>query len=93
MWVAAKGLRCGCREIERETTMRTTTAAVAMTEVAEAPASAVRRRVRRDGIVILEFDRPGSSANVFDEATLLAMRRQPAVAPPGMRSVRRGDER
>ncbi|CAN5443583.1 fatty acid oxidation complex subunit alpha FadJ [soil metagenome] len=31
---------------------------------------AIRRRLRPDGVCILTFDRPNSSANLFDEATL-----------------------
>lgn len=36
----------------------------------ETPRELIQRRVLEDGIVVLTFDRPGSSANVFDRATL-----------------------
>jgi 3-hydroxyacyl-CoA dehydrogenase/enoyl-CoA hydratase/3-hydroxybutyryl-CoA epimerase len=40
------------------------------------PASNLRRTLREDGICIVTFDRPGSSANIFDKATLIELRGQ-----------------
>src|SRR5215472_15189820 len=34
------------------------------------PPRAIHRSVRDDGVCVLTFDRPGSSANLFDRATL-----------------------
>src|SRR6478609_1202826 len=40
------------------------------------PASNMRRSVRSDGICVLTFDRPNSSANIFDRRTLIELRDQ-----------------
>ena len=42
----------------------------------ENPLRNLRRRMREDGICVLTFDRPGSSANIFDYATLDELRRE-----------------
>src|SRR5215471_16806740 len=34
----------------------------------------IRRTIRNDDICVLTFDRPGSSANIFDRATLIDLR-------------------
>ena len=36
----------------------------------------LRRTMREDGICVLTFDRPGSSANIFDLATLAELRQE-----------------
>ncbi|TAK97755.1 MAG: fatty acid oxidation complex subunit alpha FadJ [Verrucomicrobia bacterium] len=51
-----------------QATVRTTERASKPTPVA--PERTIRRTVRDDGICLLTFDRPGSSANVFDLRTL-----------------------
>lgn len=38
------------------------------------PSRNLRRTMRKDGICVLTFDRPGSSANIFDRATLEELR-------------------
>ena len=40
------------------------------------PSRNLRRTMREDGICVLTFDRPGSSANIFDLATLEELRRE-----------------
>ncbi|MGA2244147.1 MAG: 3-hydroxyacyl-CoA dehydrogenase NAD-binding domain-containing protein [Verrucomicrobiota bacterium] len=40
------------------------------------PSRTIRREVRNDGVCILTFDRPGSSANIFDPATLEELRQE-----------------
>lgn len=42
----------------------------------ETPPRHIRRLVRGDGICVLTFDRPGSSANIFDRATLEELRQE-----------------
>lgn len=44
--------------------------------VVPAPARNLRRSLREDGIYVLTFDRPGSSANIFDRATLEELRQE-----------------
>ena len=46
------------------------------TEPSKPPASNLRRTLRSDGICILTFDRPNSSANIFDRQTLIELREQ-----------------
>ena len=40
------------------------------------PSRNLRRTMREDGICVLTFDRPGSSANIFDHATLEELRQE-----------------
>jgi 3-hydroxyacyl-CoA dehydrogenase/enoyl-CoA hydratase/3-hydroxybutyryl-CoA epimerase len=43
---------------------------------AEGSSQNIHRQVREDGICVLTFDRPGSSANIFDPATLAELRQE-----------------
>src|SRR3954471_8176709 len=49
----------------------------------------IRRTIRNDDICVLAFDRPGSSANIFDRKTLTELREHLLViaAQPGIQGL------